>query len=43
MYQRGDVVLLPFPFTDLSAARTRPAVVVSRLRFSAPPVILRWP
>jgi mRNA interferase MazF len=29
MYQRGDVVLLPFPFTDLSAVRTRPAVVVS--------------
>jgi mRNA interferase MazF len=29
MYQRGDVVLLPFPFTDLSAAKTRPAVVVS--------------
>jgi mRNA interferase MazF len=29
MYQRGDVVLVPFPFTDLSATRTRPAVVVS--------------
>jgi mRNA interferase MazF len=29
MYRRGDVVLLPFPFTDLSATRTRPAVVVS--------------
>lgn len=29
MYQKGDVVLLPFPFTDLSATRTRPAVVVS--------------
>jgi mRNA interferase MazF len=29
MYQRGDIVLLPFPFTDLSAVRTRPAVVVS--------------
>jgi mRNA interferase MazF len=29
MYERGDVVLLPFPFTDLSATRTRPAVVVS--------------
>ena len=28
-YQRGDFVLLPFPFTDLSAAKTRPAVVVS--------------
>lgn len=29
MYQHGDVVLIPFPFTDLSAAKTRPAVVIS--------------
>ncbi|MFA0750838.1 MAG: hypothetical protein SLRJCFUN_001241 [Candidatus Fervidibacter sp.] len=28
-FQRGDVVLIPFPFTDLSAKRVRPAVVVS--------------
>ena len=28
-YRRGDVVLVPFPFSDLSAAKTRPAVVVS--------------
>ncbi len=28
-YARGDVVLVPFPFTDLSASRVRPAVVVS--------------
>jgi mRNA interferase MazF len=27
---RGDVVLTPFPFTDLSGSRVRPAVVVSR-------------
>jgi len=28
-FQRGDVVLLPFPFTDFTATKTRPAVVVS--------------
>jgi len=28
-FQRGDVVLIPFPYTDLSASKTRPAVVVS--------------
>ena len=29
MYRRGDVVLLPFPFTDLTAIKTRPVVVLS--------------
>src|SRR5205823_12088353 len=28
MASRGDVVLVPFPFTDLSATQIRPAVVV---------------
>ena len=27
--RRGDVVLMPFPFADLSAQKVRPAVVIS--------------
>src|SRR5260221_6641853 len=29
VYKRGAVVLLPFPFSDQSSAKVRPAVVVS--------------
>lgn len=28
-YRRGEVVLVPFPFTDLSGQKKRPGVVVS--------------
>lgn len=34
-FQRGDAVLLSFPFTDLSATKTRPAVVVSSSAYHA--------
>jgi len=28
-FKKGEVVLIPFPYTDLSASKTRPAVIVS--------------
>ena len=30
-FMKGDVVVLPFPFSDLSASRRRPALVVAIL------------
>ena len=31
MPKRGTIVLIPFPFTDLTGAKVRPALVVSQL------------
>ena len=41
-FQRGDVVLVPFPFTDFSRQKARPAVVVSSLSLNGqlPDVVL---
>jgi mRNA interferase MazF len=40
--RRGTVVLTPFPFTDLTGSKTRPAVVVSRTDRPGDDVILAF-
>lgn len=40
MFERGKVVLVPFPFTDLSAQKIRPAVIVSNPTFFDQNVVL---
>lgn len=31
-YLKGDVVVLPFPFSDLSSSKKRPALVIANLK-----------
>jgi mRNA interferase MazF len=31
----GDIILVPFPFTDQSSSKKRPAVIVSTARYNA--------
>ena len=40
--KRGTIVLTPFPFTDLSGRRVRPALVVSRSDRSGNDVLLAF-
>ena len=40
MYKKGTVVLVPFPFTDLSGSKVRPAVIVSDGKVSSDVILL---
>jgi mRNA interferase MazF len=40
MYKKGAVVLVPFPFTDLSDSKVRPAVIVSKAKVGSDVVVL---
>ncbi len=34
MYEQGDIVLIPVPFTDLSSQRRRPVIVISNSSYN---------
>ncbi len=40
MYKKGTIVLVPFPFTDLSGQKVRPAIIISNQSKSTDVIVL---
>ena len=40
MFERGKIILVPFPFTDLSAQKIRPAIILSKSNQSSRDVVV---
>jgi mRNA interferase MazF len=40
MYKKGTIILTPFPFTDLSGQKVRPAVIISKGKTGRDVVVL---
>ena len=40
MFKRGRIVLVPFPFTDLSAQKVRPALIISAYQSKSRDIIV---
>ncbi|MDA3836607.1 MAG: type II toxin-antitoxin system PemK/MazF family toxin [Nanoarchaeota archaeon] len=32
MYKQGDIILMPFPYSDLTGSKKRPAIIISNSR-----------
>lgn len=39
-YNQGDIVLMPFPFSDLSTSKVRPAVIISNHTVNKTPDVI---
>lgn len=39
-FNQGDIVLLPFPFSDLSSSKLRPAIVISNSLVNQTPEVI---
>lgn len=40
MYKKGAVVLVPFPFTDLTGNKVRPAIIISKDKIGSDVIVV---